>query len=86
MNNKKDCHVTFGSHFGSHIENMKNAYKQLFHAKIDKTSLYIKYKTSGFILIYCSSEIDQIIVVESLMRPVCPPHGHVFEMFDFREI
>ena len=32
-NNKKDCHVTFGGHFGSHIENMKNAYKQLFYAK-----------------------------------------------------
>ena len=32
-NNKKDSHVTFGDHFGSHIENMKNAYKQLFYAK-----------------------------------------------------
>ena len=28
--------MTFGVNFGSHIENMKNAYKQLFHAKIDK--------------------------------------------------
>ena len=50
---KKDSHVTFGGHFGSHIENMKNAYKQLFNAKIDKKSIYIKYQTSEFILIYC---------------------------------
>ena len=49
----KDSRVTFGRPFGSHIENMKNAYKQLFHAKIDKTSIYIKYQTSEFILIYC---------------------------------
>ena len=34
-NNKKDSHVTFGGHFGGYIENMKNAYKQLFYAKID---------------------------------------------------
>ena len=27
---KKNGHVTFGGHFGSHIENMKNAYKRLF--------------------------------------------------------
>ena len=39
-NNKKDSHVTFGGHFGSQIENMKNAF-YLFHAKIDKTSIYI---------------------------------------------
>ena len=32
-NNKKDSHVTFVGHFGSHIENMKNAYKQLVYAK-----------------------------------------------------
>ena len=30
---KKDSHVTFGGHFGSHIENMKNDYTQLFYAK-----------------------------------------------------
>ena len=48
-----DSHVTFGGHFGSHIKNMKNAYKQLFHAKIDKTSIYIKYQTLVFIQIYC---------------------------------
>ena len=29
----KDSHVTFGGHYGSHIENMKNAYKQLFYSK-----------------------------------------------------
>ena len=29
-NNKKDSHVNFGGHFGSHIENIKNAYGQLF--------------------------------------------------------
>ena len=28
-----NSHVTVGCHFGSHIENMKNAYKQLFYAK-----------------------------------------------------
>ena len=28
--------MIFGGHFGSHIKNMKNAYKQLFYAKIDK--------------------------------------------------
>ena len=44
-NDKKDSHVTFSGNFGIHIENMKNAYKQLFHAKIDKTSIYIKYQT-----------------------------------------
>ena len=27
INNKKDSRVTFGGHFGSHIETMKNAYK-----------------------------------------------------------
>ena len=27
--------MTFGNHFGSHIEIMENAYKQLFYAKID---------------------------------------------------
>ena len=32
-NNKKDSHMTFGGNFGSYIENMKNAYKQLFYAK-----------------------------------------------------
>ena len=32
-NNKKDSHVTFGGNFGSHIEDMKNTYKLLFHAK-----------------------------------------------------
>ena len=45
--------MTFGGHFGSHIENMKNAYIQLFHAKSDKTYIYIIYQTSGFIMIYC---------------------------------
>ena len=54
IDNNKDSHVTFGGHFGSHIENMKNAYKQLLMQKIEKkTSIYIKYQTSGFILIYC---------------------------------
>ena len=28
--------MTVGGHFGSHIENMKNAYRQLFYAKKDK--------------------------------------------------
>ena len=37
--------VTFGGHLWSHIENIKNAYKQLFYAKIDKTSIYTKYHT-----------------------------------------
>ena len=37
--NRKDKHVTFGGHFGSDIENMKNAYKQLFYAKIDNIHL-----------------------------------------------
>ena len=41
-NHKNVSHVTFGGHFGSHIENMKNAYKKLFYAKIDQTSIYIK--------------------------------------------
>ena len=45
--------MTFGGHFGSHIENMKNAYKQLFYLKMDETSIYIKYQISGFNLIYC---------------------------------
>ena len=44
--NKNDSHVTFGGHFGSHVEHMKKAYQQLFHAKKDKTSFYIKYQTS----------------------------------------
>ena len=37
--------MTVGGHFGSHIETMKNAYKQLFYAKIVKTSIYTKYQT-----------------------------------------
>ena len=45
--------MTFGGHYGSHIETMKNAYKQLFYSKKDKTSFYIKYQISGCILIYC---------------------------------
>ena len=44
-NNNKNSHVTFGGHLGRHIENMKNAYKQLFYAKIDQTSIYTKYQT-----------------------------------------
>ena len=32
-NNNKNSQVTVGGHFGSHIENMKNAYKQLFNAR-----------------------------------------------------
>ena len=39
--------------YGGHIENMKNAYKQLFHAKIDKISSYITYQTSASIMVYC---------------------------------
>ena len=34
--------MIYDIHFGSHIENMKNAFKQLFYAKIDQTSIYIK--------------------------------------------
>ena len=44
-NNKKDNHVTFDGHFGSHIENMKNAYRQPFYTKKDKhpSTLSIKH-------------------------------------------
>ena len=67
-NNKKDSHVTFGGHFGSQTENMKNAFKQLhvFHTKMDKMSIYIKYQTSGFIRYIVSLEINQSITVEGL--------------------
>ena len=27
--------MTFGGHFGSHIENIKNAFKQLFYSKLE---------------------------------------------------
>ena len=37
--------MTFGGHFGSHIENMKTAYKHLFYATTDKTSIYTKCQT-----------------------------------------
>ena len=40
-NYDKNSHVTVGGRFGSHIENMKNAYKQLFYArKKDKIRLH----------------------------------------------
>ena len=45
INNNKNSHVTFGGHFKSHFENMNNTVKQLFYAKIDKTSIYTKYQT-----------------------------------------
>ena len=45
INNNKKSHVTFGGHFKSHKENMNNTVKQLFYAKIDKTSIYTKYQT-----------------------------------------
>ena len=32
-NNNKNSHVTVGGHFKSRIENMKNAYRQLFYAR-----------------------------------------------------
>ena len=32
-------HVTVSGQFGGHIEDMRNAYRQLFHAKKDKTPI-----------------------------------------------
>ena len=45
--------MTFGGHFGSHIENIKMSINSYFMQKIDKTYIYINYQTSGFTLIYC---------------------------------
>ena len=46
--------LTFGGHFGSHIENKKNAYTGLFLYKIVEQYIYTKNLTSWLILIYCS--------------------------------
>ena len=65
-NNKKDSHVTFGGHLGSHIENTKNVYKQLFNAKIDGHSSISSIKHQDLFRYIVSSEINQNIAVLGL--------------------
>ena len=36
--------------------------------------------------VYCFIRTNQNKAVEGQMRPVCHPHGHGFDSFDFREI
>ena len=60
--------MTVGGHIGSHNENMKNAYKQLFYAKkkIKHPSTHsIKHKDL-FRYYIVSSDIIQNIAVEGL--------------------
>ena len=72
--NTKDSQFNFGGHFGIHIENMKNAYKQLFVQNLEKTSIYIKYQILGFILIYCFIlNKNQNIAVEVLNASCMSP-------------
>ena len=73
--------MNFGGHFERSIENMKNAYKQLFHAKIDKISIYITYQTPGFILYIVSSEINQNIAVEGFDASCMSSHWTCFRYF-----
>ena len=79
-NNKKDSHVTLSGHFESHIENMKMPINNYFMQNNRKTSIYIKYQSSGFILIYCFIRNKSKY---SNWRAVCHPHGHVFDIFCF---
>ena len=74
--------MTFGGHFGSHIENMKNAYKQLFYAKMKKNIL----KHQDLFWYIVSSEINKNIAVEGHNASCLTSHGQVFDIFDFREI
>ena len=78
--------MTFGDHFGSHIDNMKNAYKQLFYAKIDKHPSTLSIRQQDLFLYIVSSEINQSVAVEGLNASKCHPHGHVFDIFNFRKI
>ena len=59
--------MTGGAHFGINIENMKNAYKQIFYAKNIKhlSTPSIKHKNLFWYYIF-SSEINQNIAVEGL--------------------
>ena len=66
-NNNKNSHVTVGGHFGSLIENMKNANKPLFHAKKIKHPSTPSTKHRNLFWYYIvSSEINQNIAVEGL--------------------
>ena len=78
--------MTFGSHFGSHIENMKNAYKHLFYSKIDKHQSTQKFKHQDLFLYIISSEINQNIAVVWLMHPVYHSLRHFFVIFDGHKI
>ena len=45
INNNRKVTWLFAAILGSHIENINNAYKQLFMQKKDKTPIYTKYQT-----------------------------------------
>ena len=60
-------YVAVGGHFGSHIEDMKNAYKQLFMQKMIKHPSTPSIKHKDLFRDYIvSSEINQNIAVEEL--------------------
>ena len=54
--------------------------------KIDGHSSSSSIKHQDLFRYIVSSVINKNIAVEALMRPVCHPIGHVFDIFDFREI
>ena len=58
--------MTFGDHLGSHIENTKNAYIQLFNAKIDTNPSTSSIKHQDLFCYIVLSEINQRIAVEAL--------------------
>ena len=78
--------MTFVGHLGSYIENMKMPINNCFMRKIDGHSSTSSIKHQNLFRCIVSSEINQNIAVMGLMRPVCHPIRHVFDIFDFREI
>ena len=75
--------MTFGGHFGSHIENIKNAYKQLFYRKIVDIHLH---QVSNIIYYIVSSEINQNTAVEALNASCMSFPWTCFLCFDASEI
>ena len=65
-NNKKYSHVTFGEHFGSHIEIWKMPIYHYFLQKIDKHPSTSSIKDQDLFWYIVSSEINQSIAVEAL--------------------
>ena len=86
-NNKKIVTWPLAAILGAILKIWKMPINNYFMQKLDKTSIYIKYQTSEFILInIVSSEINQDTAVERLNASCMSSHGHDFDIFDFREI